>query len=83
MDRHLIEQRVRLEVAKVLDVVPEIGGAEPLTLQGLDSLRSVELTLSLEDNFAIVFDDEDISFENFTSIDSIVELLDAKLDHRV
>jgi len=79
MDRHEIEQVVRREIERILETAPTMGGGESLAVHGLDSLRSVELTLCLEDAFEIVFDDEEISLENFADIDSIVTLLDVKL----
>jgi acyl carrier protein len=83
MQRDEIEQVVRREVGQVLNTTEAIPAGESLATYGLDSLRSVELTLCLEDAFELVFDDEEISLENFGDVASIVELLDTKLADRV
>lgn len=79
MDRSEIDGTVRREVDKVLGGSNDLGGSDPLAIRGLDSLRSVELTVCLEDAFDVMFDDDEILRENFMSIDSIVALLHSKL----
>jgi acyl carrier protein len=45
---------------------------------GLDSMGSVELVLNLEDHFGVYFDEVELQFTNFVSIDSIAALISAK-----
>lgn len=44
---------------------------QDLTMVGLDSLNSVALILELEEEFNIEFDDEELLFENFSTINKI------------
>ncbi|MFJ9623197.1 acyl carrier protein [Streptomyces sp. NPDC101181] len=65
----------------VREIVPQATGMEDgalLSSFGLDSLAGVELTLRLEDRFGVVFEDDEMMFEHFESVKSIVELLSAK-----
>ncbi|MYQ65948.1 hypothetical protein GTY92_21205 [Streptomyces sp. SID4950] len=58
----------------------DFPGGDLLADRGLDSLTSIQLTLSLEDDFDIVFADDEISLEHFATIDTIVQLLETKID---
>jgi acyl carrier protein len=79
MNRGQITAVVRTNVEQMLGGATDIGELDQLTHHGLDSLLSVELMLSLEGAFAIVFEDEDLSFENFQSVHRIVDLVAAKV----
>lgn len=41
----------------------------------LDSLQIVSLIILIEEKYGIIFEDEDLLFENYGSINSIVKLL--------
>ena len=45
----------------------------------MDSLGIMKLILFLEENFGIKISDEDLTLENFRSIDTIYSLIEAKL----
>ncbi|WP_328603292.1 acyl carrier protein [Amycolatopsis sp. NBC_00345] len=55
---------------------PEIGSDDRLRAEfGLDSLGFVELRVLCEQRFGIHISDEDFSTENFTSINSVADLV--------
>jgi len=51
---------------------------DPLAAGLLDSLAIEQLTTFVEDRFDVVFDDEELSAENFCSIETLAFLVDAK-----
>lgn len=44
----------------------------------LDSVVIIEIISELEEIFDIIFDDEDISLENFSSVNNIVNIVKSK-----
>ncbi|KAA0782851.1 phosphopantetheine-binding protein [Bacillus cereus] len=64
---------------EILEIEREILFDEDLSMVGLDSLNSVNLILSLEETFNIQFEDEELLFENFTTVSKIVDMIDEKL----
>jgi len=79
MDRTEIAKRVRHELEGLLKAPADFAETDQVADHGLDSLTSVQLTLNLEDAFEIVFDDDEISYQNFATIKGIVDLIEAKL----
>ncbi|MFI6698996.1 acyl carrier protein [Streptomyces sp. NPDC050509] len=78
MEQPEIAHAVREVVREIAPNIPEMEESVSLNSLGLDSLGSVELTLRLEDRFGVVFEDDELAFENFESVASIVDLLSAK-----
>ncbi|MFJ2172762.1 acyl carrier protein [Streptomyces sp. NPDC087851] len=78
MEQSEIANAVREVVREIAPNIPEMEESVSLNSLGLDSLGSVELTLRLEDRFGVVFEDDELAFENFESVASIVDLLSAK-----
>ncbi|MFJ8823115.1 phosphopantetheine-binding protein [Streptomyces sp. NPDC102467] len=78
MDRKMVQDIIRTELERLLGTAVTFGDDEPLVDHGLDSLLSVELTLNLEDAFAITFEDDELSFENFASVGAVTDLVRAK-----
>ncbi|MFJ2214241.1 acyl carrier protein [Streptomyces sp. NPDC101062] len=78
MEQPEIANAVREVVREIAPNIPEMEENASLNSLGLDSLGSVELTLRLEDRFDVVFEDDELAFENFESVASIVDLLSAK-----
>lgn len=74
-----IEKSIAEFVQEFLSLPEPPGTADRLFDHGLDSLASVELTLTLEDRFGIVFGDNELSFENFGSVDAIAAIVAAQL----
>lgn len=79
MDSQQVADRVRAEVLRLLGGDAVFQDTDPLADHGLDSLSSVELTLDLEAAFGLVFEDEELAFENFATVQGIVSLISAKL----
>ncbi|MGW4790861.1 acyl carrier protein [Nonomuraea sp. NPDC004297] len=79
MDVFEVGARISSEVGALLNRPVDFPGTDPLVDHGLDSLGSVQLTLNLEDAFGLVFEDDEISFENFSTIEGITQLIVAKL----
>lgn len=48
---------------------------DELSTLGIDSLQLVELIITLEDEFAVKFDDSDLDPSNIRSVASIIELI--------
>ena len=61
------------------DAPPEVTFETPLLSSGLiDSIGVEELLRYLEDEYAIEFDDDELSAENFESVDRIGRLVASK-----
>jgi acyl carrier protein len=52
---------------------------EDLRSLGLDSMKSVTLIIDLEECFDIVFEDDELLFENFSTIQKIANRVSGKL----
>ncbi|MEU1799500.1 acyl carrier protein [Streptomyces sp. NPDC019937] len=78
MEQPEIADAVREVVREIAPDISELEERTSLNSLGLDSLASVELTLRLEDRFGVVFEDDELAFEHFESVASIVDLLSTK-----
>ncbi|MCH5373612.1 MAG: phosphopantetheine-binding protein [Planctomycetes bacterium] len=76
-------------VKKTLDSVLNLGGraddfdrATPLLghVPELDSMAVVVLITTLEEQFGIVVDDDEISAETFETLGSLIDFVDAKVE---
>lgn len=75
-----LERSVRFKLAKVLAVEAEdLSATEELYTRGLDSIKTVELIVELEECFGITFSDEELLFENFATVRLIVDRIRGKL----
>lgn len=79
MDATIFE-KVTLKVQEVLETKQNISLDEELSNVGLDSLKSVALIVNLEECFDIVFEDEELLFEYFSTIQKIADRVAAKLE---
>lgn len=79
---------VQREVLRVLDEVLSLGGraagfSRDTLLLGaipeLDSMAVVTLIASLEEQFGLVVDDDDIDGDTFANVGSLVEFVGGKL----
>lgn len=79
---------VEKEVLRVLDEVLSLGGRSaaftshtPLlgAIPELDSMAVVSLITSLEDQFGLVVDDDDIDGATFATVGSLVDFVSAKV----
>lgn len=62
---------------ELLDDAPPPG--DPLRDHSLDSLDVEHLILFMEERFGVVFLDEEMTQENFSSVDAVAQLVEAKL----
>ena len=70
-----IQGRV-IELVKGFTMVDIITGTnEKLIELGIDSLTKVELIISLEDEFEVLFNDSDLIPANFNNIQDLVNLV--------
>lgn len=67
----LIKEQLQLEE----DVAPD----DELASYGMDSFASMSLVVAFETNFNIVFEDEELLFENFATLQDMVEAIYGKL----
>lgn len=72
-------EKVKTRVLETLKVSENIDENEDLTLKGLDSIKTVELIVDLEEAFEIAFQDEEMLTENFISISKITDRILTKL----
>ncbi|WP_217558995.1 acyl carrier protein [Streptomyces sp. GbtcB6] len=79
MTREEVSDIVRTRIGSLLDAPADFAETDSLARHGLDSLSSVELTLLLEDSFSIVFEDDELTFDNFGSVGSIVTMVHSKV----
>lgn len=79
---------VEREVLRVLDEVLSLGGrasaftrSTPLlgAIPELDSMAVVTLITSLEDQFGLAVDDDDISGDTFANVGALVDFVSSKL----
>ncbi len=83
-----IPEDLRLRIAEILvdrlflDVDPgQIDPQESLTQNyGVDSVRLFDFVVGLEEDFAVSFEDEELTLENFDSLARIVARTQAKLE---
>ena len=67
--------RIQKCVKQLAVIEEEINESVSLSAYGLDSLKRVELVILLEDEFAISFNDADLTQNNFETINNIEKLL--------
>lgn len=75
-----VKQQIQQLVSEVLpDVSPEeLQDNVDIFNLGLDSINAMTLVSNLQDAFDIQLDASEISFENFQSIATIVDMIESK-----
>lgn len=59
--------------------IKKMSGAHSLRLIGMDSLNCVDIVVSIEQEFGICFDDEELLMDNIDTIDKLVNIVTAKV----
>lgn len=77
-----IQEFILREVAPGQDIDSLQPEADLLASDVIDSLGIVQLISFLEDRYAIKVDDDDLAPENFRSVESIVQFVEAKRAQR-
>lgn len=75
-----LEQTVTNKVSEVLRRTIQLHYDADLRNEGLDSLRTIQLIVSLEAEFGIEIDDGDLLVENFSTINKIITCMTEKYD---
>ncbi|TNJ64371.1 acyl carrier protein [Paenibacillus hemerocallicola] len=70
---------ITAKVNEILETDHNIAWEEELTSLGLDSIKSVNLIVDLEEMYHIVFDEDELLTENFSTISKIVARVQGKL----
>lgn len=81
MKRMEIEERVRQLLKEYLNLQnPEnISVHEDLIAYGLDSMKAIQFSLELEENFNVEYDTEELAYQNFNNIKTIADFIEKKV----
>jgi acyl carrier protein len=67
----ILSETINVDINKLADVKPE----DDLRDWGLDSLKSIDVIVALENEFNIAIEDEDLLIDNFNTIEKIIQLI--------
>lgn len=73
-------EKITLEVQNILETTMDISLGQDLLNLGLDSLKCVAMIVKLEESFNIVFEDEELLFEYFSTIQRIADKVAEKIE---
>lgn len=82
MVKKAIEEKVREILAESGDLqvdVSQVTPSDELKNFGINSISYLKIIVEIEEKFNVVFDKEDLFFDNFRSINNIVERIESKL----
>ena len=72
----MIQNTVKHIIAEISNVeFCEISEHDQLRNIGIDSLRSVELIIAIEDKLNITFDDSELNMENLNTVGTLIDLV--------
>lgn len=72
---------------KVIDIIKEtlgidssreITGATDISSLGINSLNFLRIIVEIEETFDVEFDDNELNFDYFSTIDSVITLIEGK-----
>lgn len=70
-------------IASALNLETELvngtSGDDNLSRVGVDSVNFIEIIISLEDKFNIVFDDEELLLDNLNTLNKLEKVINEKL----
>jgi acyl carrier protein len=69
-----MESFVRNLVRTLLETEEEFDDDMSLSMLGLDSIKTIQIIVEIEEHYQIVFEDEILKPENFSSLRKIVEM---------
>lgn len=75
-----VEEQVRKIIAQSLEVNETVLAEKELIYNGLNSLTFIKIIVGLEENFEIEFDDNDLNYELFSTVDDIIKYVRDKLN---
>ncbi|EGL18533.1 MULTISPECIES: acyl carrier protein [unclassified Paenibacillus] len=82
MNQTAMEAVIIEHVKQILPQQIEIEPTTKLLETGIDSMSFIRLVVLLEEAFNIVIEDEEILLENFTSVETIRNLIQKCLDSK-
>ncbi|PFL57259.1 phosphopantetheine-binding protein [Bacillus cereus] len=68
-------------VKEILECNDELSIGDNLGELGLDSLNTVTLIVELEEQFNITFEDEELLFDNFSTLEKICTITERKINN--
>lgn len=77
-----VEEQVRKIIAQSLEVNETVLAEKELIYIGLNSLTFIKIIVGLEENFEIEFDDNDLNYELFSTVDDIIKYVRGKLNNK-
>ena len=82
-----MDDRIKNDVKKIIcdsiltNLTPEeLTDAFPLAGNNLDSMAVMRLILGIEEFFEVVFDEDELAAESFENIETVTQLVAAKVD---
>ncbi|MEV5027390.1 acyl carrier protein [Paenibacillus sp. LPE1-1-1.1] len=69
---------VKAKIGELLEIKDAVGMDLDLRLLGMDSLKTITLIVTIENEFDLTFDDEELMLDNLETIDKIVR----KIQHK-
>ena len=72
----MVREKIVRCVKKLSNVDVDIEQTTSLNVYGIDSLKRVQLVIELEAEFDFAFNDEDLTQQNFETIENIQNLLE-------
>lgn len=75
-----LKSKVIERISKILELDEEtVSAIDDLSLLGMDSMKTILLVVDLEETLDIIYMDEELLFDNFLTVDLIVERAADKL----
>jgi len=75
--KNVLKQKVKFRID-----INEIKPDDNLLLLGMDSLSTLKLVVDIENEFKILFGDDDFIIDNFKTINKLKEIIEKKLDKK-
>lgn len=67
------------KIKDLIGIENSLDPNEDLLELGLHSMKSIQLIVDIEETFGIEFDDEELLFDNFSTIKKIIERIEDKI----
>lgn len=78
-----IVERIENTISNILNIEPEkireISRDETLNRIGVDSVNFIEVVISLEDEFNVEFEDDELLLQNLNTINKLTNIIKQKL----
>lgn len=79
-----IKEKIAAQIASVLRIdieqVKNISEDENLNRIGIDSINFIEIIISLEDEYNIAFEDEELLLENLNTVNKLYKIISDKVE---